>query len=112
MAPGDTRDQLPGNQLGDDAFEGLGDLLDRWRQLDEDWSAYLAELHDSTLNQRVNKVSSLTGKRAETTCQDVLLHVCTHAQYTTAQLMNMLRHTGKADLPDVMLITMARNVDC
>ena len=38
----------------------------------------------------------------------MLLHVCTHAQYTTAQLVNMLRQLGVDRLPDVMLISMAR----
>jgi uncharacterized damage-inducible protein DinB len=39
---------------------------------------------------------------------DVLLHVCTHAQYTTAQAVNMLRQVGVEKLPDTMLITLAR----
>jgi hypothetical protein len=38
----------------------------------------------------------------------VLLHLCTHAQYTVAQAVNMLRQAGLGPLPDVMLITMAR----
>jgi uncharacterized damage-inducible protein DinB len=38
----------------------------------------------------------------------VLLHVCTHAQYTTAQVVNMLRQVGATSLPDTMLITLAR----
>jgi uncharacterized damage-inducible protein DinB len=39
---------------------------------------------------------------------DVMLHVCTHAQYTTAQVVNMLRQIGVEKLPDVMLIALAR----
>lgn len=31
-----------------------------------------------------------------------------HRQYTTAQLMNMLRQLGVSPLPDVMLISLAR----
>jgi len=34
--------------------------------------------------------------------------VCTHAQYTTAQVINMLRQLGAQPLPDPMLITLAR----
>ena len=38
---------------------------------------------------------------------DVLLHVCTHAHYTSAQVVNMLRQVGLDPLPDVMLISLA-----
>jgi hypothetical protein len=36
-----------------------------------------------------------------------LLHVCTRAHYTTAQVVNMLRHCGVEKLLPVMLIAMA-----
>ena len=38
----------------------------------------------------------------------MLLHLCTHAQYTVAQAVNMLRQAGAEALPDVMLISLAR----
>jgi hypothetical protein len=40
----------------------------------------------------------------------VLLHVCTHAHYTVAQGINMLRRLGVPTdrLPDPMLITLSR----
>jgi hypothetical protein len=38
----------------------------------------------------------------------VLLHVCTHAQYTTAQVQNMFRQTGLDKLPETMLMALAR----
>ena len=38
---------------------------------------------------------------------DGLLHACTHAHYTSAQVVNMLRHCGIAKLPQVMLMAMA-----
>ncbi|HLJ97295.1 MAG TPA: hypothetical protein VKU02_29315 [Gemmataceae bacterium] len=48
------------------------------------------------------------GKRFGTHRSDVLLHVCTHAHYTAAQVVNMLRHTGMEKLPETMLISLAR----
>ena len=39
---------------------------------------------------------------------EVLLHVCTHAQYTAAQVVNMFRQAGSEKLPDTMLIALAR----
>jgi uncharacterized damage-inducible protein DinB len=35
------------------------------------------------------------------------MHVCTHAHYTAAQVVNMLRQIG-VELPETMLITLAR----
>ncbi|MEZ6122599.1 MAG: DinB family protein [Planctomycetaceae bacterium] len=90
---------------------GAGDahcLQDRRRDLDAQWQTYLEQLTDADLVDAVFKVSSLSGQRAATKRSDILLHICTHAQYTTAQLVNMLRQAGQTDLPDVMLISMAR----
>jgi hypothetical protein len=39
----------------------------------------------------------------------VLLHVCTHALYTGAQVVNMLRESGVEKLPETMLISLARH---
>lgn len=108
LTPGDAEGNLPGNQGGDGAMQSVDELRNRWSELDESWQAYLCNLTEADLEDAVYKVSSLSGRRAATMRVDILLHVCTHAQYTTAQLVNMLRHVGQPDLPDVMLISMAR----
>ncbi|MEZ5939745.1 MAG: DinB family protein [Planctomycetaceae bacterium] len=84
---------------------GVQSELDRWKELDARRQDYLNQLTDAEFEDVVFKVS---GQRAATKRSDILLHVCTHAQYTTAQLVNMLRQAGQTDLPDVMLISMAR----
>lgn len=108
--PGDVPNRLPGNQEGEGAIQTLVDLVDQWLELDARWDAYLESLTDESLNNTVFKISTSSGlgKRHGTKRSDILLHVCTHAQYTTAQLVNMLRQLGQSELPDVMLITMAR----
>ena len=108
LTPGDVPGSLPGNQEGDGAAQSLDELRSRWSGLDARWQDYLGRLTDAALEDSVFKVTSLSGKRSATRRSDILLHVCTHAQYTTAQLINMLRQAGQADLPDVMLISMAR----
>ncbi|OYP33873.1 DinB family protein [Rhodopirellula sp. MGV] len=108
LTPGDQQGKLPGNQEGDNPIQTLSELEQRWRLLDKEWQGYLDALKDADLNRPINKVSSLSGQRSSTKCVDILLHVCTHAQYTTSQLINMLRQVGHTELPDVMLITMAR----
>lgn len=107
-APGDVPGKLPGNQEGDDAARSLAELDTRWNELDQRWHSYLNGLVDADLDDQAGRVSSLSGKRMLTRRSDILLHVCTHAQYTTAQLVNMLRQAGQSELPDVMLISMAR----
>lgn len=108
--PGDDPTMLPGNQQGRTPIESLDELTSRWAELDARWGDYLAKLEDRDLHETVWKVStsSLQGRRIGTLRGDVLLHLCTHAQYTTAQLVNMLRQLGHQPLPDVMLITMLR----
>ena len=112
--PGDADGKLPGNQEADGAIGTLDELLDRWGELDQRWNRYLDSLTDESLDEIVYKTSTSSGpgkrhgKRHGTTRSDVLIHVCTHAQYTTAQLINMLRQLGENDLPDVMLISLAR----
>lgn len=108
VAPGDLEGKLPGNQEGPGAAETPGELRNRWKELDQQWQAYLDDLQDADLDGPVDKVSSRTGKRSATRRSDILLHVCTHAQYTTAQLVNMLRQLKLTNLPDGMLITLAR----
>jgi uncharacterized damage-inducible protein DinB len=111
LLPGDVPGKLPGNQETGGAIASLDDLRGKWRSLDERWNDYLAHLTDESLDEVVYKIStsSRLGKRYGTRRGDVLLHVCTHAQYTTAQLVNMLRQLGMAPLPDPMLISLARS---
>ncbi len=72
-------------------------------------AALLETLTVAALDQPVRKASSSQPDRiAVTPAFDVLLHVCTHAQYTSAQAVNMLRQLG-ADTPDLQLITMSRD---
>ena len=89
----------------------LDELVSNWTALDERWQSYLRVLSPGSLDDIVYKVSTSSGygKRHGTRRGDVLLHVCTHAQYTAAQAINMLRHVGVRSLPDVMLITLARS---
>jgi uncharacterized damage-inducible protein DinB len=107
---GDLPRQIPGNQLGEGGIATLDELRREWTQLEGRWKRYLAELSPEALEVPVCKWSSAAGqsRRYATRRSDVLLHVCTHAQYTTAQTMNMLRHVGVEKLPDTMLITLAR----
>ncbi len=110
LTPGDVEGKLPGNQQGPGAIATLDELASRWDELDRRWNRYLGSLTENSLDEVIYKMSTSSGsrKRHGTRRADVLLHVCTHAQYTTAQLMNMLRQLGVAPLPDVMLITLAR----
>ena len=110
LLAGDLPGQLPGNQQGQGAVASLTELNARWGRLMERWQAYLQGLTAESLDEMVFKVSTSVGqgKRFATRRGDVLLHVCTHAQYTTAQIVNMLRHAGAASLPDAMLISLAR----
>ena len=110
LLPGDAPGQLPGNQQGDAPIRSLDDLIAMWQEVDRRWDIYLQNLTDESLEDIVYKFSTSSGKgkRHGTRRADILLHVCTHAQYTTAQLVNMLRRLGKTSLPDVMLITLAR----
>jgi uncharacterized damage-inducible protein DinB len=107
LLKGDLPGKIPGNQQGEGAIGSLDELKAKWHELEARWQTYLESLGDADLDQLVYKVSS-QGKRHGTRRGDILLHVCTHAQYTTAQVVNMLRHAGAQQLPDPMLITMAR----
>ena len=108
LTPGDARGKLPGNQEGEGAMSTISDLRTRWAELDQRWQAYLGDVTTASLADIVYKTSSLSGQRAGTQRSDILLHVCTHAQYTTAQVINMMRHLGVTQLPDPMLISLAR----
>lgn len=93
-----------------DVFASWDELDTAWAALDERWQRYLDRLTDADLAQPVRKVSTSSGagRPHVTAASDVLLHVCTHAQYTTAQAVNMLRQLGVTPLPQTMLITLAR----
>jgi len=108
VAPGDAPDKLPGNQEADGAIASLSELRSHWSELDRRWQDYLQALTDADLGENVVKVASQSGRRMTTARSDVLLHLCTHAQYTVAQLVNMLRQLGVTDFPKTMLIAMAR----
>jgi uncharacterized damage-inducible protein DinB len=108
LVRGDLPRKIPGNQLGDGGFRSMSEFCDEWTNLAERWKSYLATLTEQALNETVYKVSFSTGERFGTRRSDVLLHVCTHGQYTSAQVINMLRHVGTEKLPDTMLISLAR----
>jgi uncharacterized damage-inducible protein DinB len=106
LAQGDLPGKLPGNQEGEGPISGLAELRQLWVDLEQRWAGYLAVLTPESLDDQVYKKS--IGGRFGTRRADILLHVCTHAQYTTAQVVNMLRHLGLAKLPETMLISLAR----
>lgn len=110
LLPGDLPGKLPGNQQGEGGVTDLDDLRHKWTALDQRWSTYLASLTPQSLDEIVYKKSTSygLGKRYGTRRADVLLHVCTHAHYTAAQVLNMFRHAGVEQLPETMLISLAR----
>lgn len=108
VLPGDRPDGLPGNQEGQGGVKSLAELRAAWARLDDAWKGYLVSLTEADLETPVYKISSLQRTRQGCRRIDVLLHVCTHAHYTAAQTINMLRQSGAASLPDPMLISMAR----
>jgi uncharacterized damage-inducible protein DinB len=110
LVQGDLPGKLPGNQQGQGVITGLDDLRQKWSALEQRWGEYLATLEPDSLNEQVYKISTSfgAGKRFGTRRSDVLLHVCTHAQYTAAQVVNMFRQIGAGKLPETMLISLAR----
>ena len=110
LVPGDIAGKLPGNQEAAGAIGSLDELKTLWSKLDERYQSYLREITSADLDQVIYKISTSSGlgKRQPTRRGDVLLHVCLHAHYTAAQVVNMLRQVGVASLPDVMLISLAR----
>ena len=108
LAPGDVPGKLPGNQLGEGGITDLSDLRQKWSALELRWQDYLASLTPEFLEEVVYRKSSSTGQRFGTRRADVLLHVSTHAHYTVAQVINMLRQSGVEKLPETMLISLAR----
>src|SRR5262249_54505054 len=93
VVPGDLPGKIPGNQQSDGGITALADLRLKWCSLEDRWGSYVATLTSAVLEEVVYRKSSL-GQRFGTRRSDVLLHVCTHAHYTVAQVINMLRHAG------------------
>lgn len=108
--PGDVAGKLPGNQEGEGGIQTLPLLEERWQALDTRWIEHLNTLTEAALDETIYRVSTSSngGQKRAASEADILLHVCTHAHYTTAQVMNMLRQLGVTDLPDPMLISLAR----
>lgn len=107
---GDLPGKLPGNQQGEGGITDLKELRHKWIALEQRWSGYLASLTPESLDELVYKKSTSygLGKWFATRRADVLLHVCTHAHDTAAQVVNMLRQAGADKLPETMLISLAR----
>ena len=110
LIQGDLPGKLPGNQQGQGRITDLDDLRHKWIALEQRWSGYLASLTPESLDELVYKKSTSygLGRRYATRRADVLLHVCTHAHYTAAQVVNILRQAGAVKLPETMLISLAR----
>ncbi len=110
LVPGDLPGKLPGNQQGEGGITSLDELRKKWSSLEQRWVGYLAALTPAALEELVYRKSSRPGLgRFGTRRSDVLLHVCTHAHYTAAQVVNMLRQIGMEKLPETMLISLARH---
>src|SRR5262245_16112950 len=111
LVRGDLPGKLPGNQQGEGGITGLDDLRQKWAALERRWAGYLEALTPEALDELVYKISTSSGRGQwfGTRRSDVLLHVCTHAHYTAAQVINMLRHAGVEKLPETMLISLARH---
>jgi len=89
---------------------GIPRLREQWTQLDEAWRECLNDLTPADLDRVVFKTSSYSGPShaVGTPLPDVLMHVPLHANYTAAQIVNMLRQLGVSDLPDAMMISFSR----
>jgi uncharacterized damage-inducible protein DinB len=103
--PGDERGKLPGNQLGEGGPRSRAELREAWAALQQRWQDYAAGLAEESLDDPVAKTSVIVpaGARLVVSRAEVLLHVCLHAQYTAAQVLNMLRQLGVETFPKTML---------
>jgi uncharacterized damage-inducible protein DinB len=107
VVPGDVPGKLTGNQLGEGGITDFSDLRQKWETLELRWTGYLTGLSPDTLEETVTRYSLALQTRLSLRRSDVLLHVCTHAHYTVAQVVNMLRQCGVTTLPQTMLTAMA-----
>ncbi len=87
-------------------FKDLDDLANQWADLDRRWQDLLARLDRSDLERPIFR-TDLRNQWFSLGRLDAHLQVCTHAAYTAAQVVNMLRRLGVAPLPSCMLVTMA-----
>lgn len=100
------RGQLPGNQIGEGGVKSFIELRDQWSHQEKSWIEYLSGLTVDLLDDPVYWVSTSVsgGERFVTSRSDEILHVCLHAHYTAAQVVNMFRHLSVEKLPKTMLI--------
>ena len=107
VVPGDMPGKLPGNQLGEGGITDLAELRRKWEALERRYTDYLAGLSPESLDETVTRYSLALQKRLTLRRSEVLIHVCTHAHYTVAQVVNMLRQCGVTTLPQTMITAMA-----
>ena len=75
---------------------------------DQRWVDLLDILDDGELSRLIWRISSSTGgRRRGMPLHDVLIHVCTHAQCTGGQLVNILRRLRVEEPPRISLSTMS-----
>jgi uncharacterized damage-inducible protein DinB len=86
-------------------IESLDELGKKWAALEAHWQKFLADLPAGSLDDPIRRRTSFVSGNQPSVCtrSDALLHVCLHAHYTEAQVINMLRHLGAKDLPPRML---------
>ena len=108
LVQGDLPGKIPGNQEGNGGVTHLADLRQKWSALEERWTDYLSSLTPDALDDLVYK-KRYSGERSATRRSDVQIHVCAHAHYTVAQVVNMLRQLGVEKLPEMMVISLARS---
>lgn len=105
--PGDAPGKLPGNQLGEGAIADIPELQQKWEALEKRYTDYLTGLTPEALEETVYRYSLALQARITLRRSDALLHICTHAHYTAAQVVNMFRQQGAA-LPHTMLMALVR----
>ena len=94
---------------GEGAVADPAALAAAWAETDGRWDALLAGLPGEDLDRMVFRSSTSTGgRRRGMPLADVLVHVCTHAQSTGAQLLNILRRLRVEPLPAISLTTLSR----
>lgn len=108
--PGDAAGFLPGNQQAYAAFSDFPTLRQAWLDHEQLWQTHVHQASEQDLEQSIAKVSSSVqaGRRLYTRAGDIWLHVCLHAHYTSAQVVNMFRSEGVQQLPSTMLIALVR----
>ncbi len=87
-------------------FKDLEELANRWADVDRRWLDALARLDGSDLERPVLR-ADLQNRSFSLGGVDAHLQVCTHAAYTAAQVVNMLRRMGVTPLPNCLPLAMA-----